>query len=1284
MDDSLKDLWAKFTDKSDEKFFRKFVRGFVSQWEAKVSPNWELLVTARLEGDRDEGPRLADLPEELLPALSKFLFVGRDEAEEGALQPGSVERGKDVLKCLIIICQCPENIPLVASMDFVQQVTQTDTLLLQHLLEMASSFFGKRAKAEVSQLRSEIVEFILQSCHLLETIYDPYFRWRAFLCGKKEDVEDVDDIPPTPVALHQETVPFLYESFETALADQFPTIAQEMITVFGAAVSGARHNAIRAISPATTKMLLKTVRDSAETSEEVHVGAICATAKSIQILHELPMDERQLDIGTVIEQYEQVLTSLAAREGVTLATLIEGVSMVTRMLNVRRQPTELQAALAKNGMIETLLKVIKECRLDPKLQKMLLPVVISRLSLLLRECEPACQRMMRVDGYKQLFDVVESLGMPDKNTLHAILSMATHSSDQTTSKSKQIKNIEPIKYLLKWIAESDFENHQLQVWLTENLLTVCSSSIQNKMLCCQTGTILDVMRVLDLHSRLHDRSAVALLRLIESLGVHSISPYELKKLIMLLQDKEGDDGERTVRFPYRSHVIHVISSMAKNDGYDVCRQYFDIGPGDKGLSVPTIRQWQGPGHGFAFHCWIRLDSVVAAAEQSSSGRPKERRRQLYSFYTASGNGFEAFFTPTGVLVVSVASKKEFLAVPLTDYPLNDERWHCLEISHASGKRPFGSSTLSIYVDGNKRLECPLKYPPMGEPVSHCQIGSPLHRGNIPALNSADLAAGKQSLKDGIVDAIKFGIPGVINLPGSLKSAAGSGGQNDPHVKWTLIGLEDQLWGQSASLCGQLGMIACFGDAISSAQAKLLHLLGPNQGLSFASEDDRPEVSDLLSRVVFFYSARAAHSNVCPNLHSPSKYDAHVAAEPNCTQDVKDVINCIGGVQVLFPLLETAATDEGEEIDKAATDFLSLGASEKSPAAAAAGNDDWEMLPSSSFSDWKLEQNAISGFLTLVKNLVSGHTVNLEQLMRGGGVSVIGALLQRARPRLIDVNVLMAAQLLVELAHASKDGKLLFQIYQHVLFDFRIWSRSEFHVQIGHVQYVSTIVRDDRKFFRKKFGVQFLLDVIKKHYSPGSSSSSCSLSKEDCRTMRASLFGLVRFYLTRDVGWKEAHPIVSFLLAEKNETLCRELAEVITQYLESKQAKDQMFLIMYESRRADLLYCLLLEQGPERPLRLAVLRLITCLLRTNRVSVRHKYRMHLAECRYLGFMHLWFRQHSMQQQLSAASTPSPPESISDAANTPSLPSKEEILLLLDQVRNIYYCSKSAGSQIMFFR
>ena len=56
-----------------------------------------------------------------------------------------------------------------------------------------------------------------------------------------------------------------------------------------------------------------------------------------------------------------------------------------------------------------------------------------------------------------------------------------------------------------------------------------------------------------LHSRLDGKSVIELLLLLKSLGMHSITPLELKNLVALLKDQ----------FPYKSHVIHVLSSMSK-------------------------------------------------------------------------------------------------------------------------------------------------------------------------------------------------------------------------------------------------------------------------------------------------------------------------------------------------------------------------------------------------------------------------------------------------------------------------------------------------------------------------------------------------------------------------------------------------------------------------------------------------------------------------------------------------------------------------------------------------
>ena len=97
-----------------------------------------------------------------------------------------------------------------------------------------------------------------------------------------------------------------------------------------------------------------------------------------------------------------------------------------------------------------------------------------------------------------------------------------------------------------------------------------------------------------------------------------------------------------------------------------------------------------------------------------------------------------------------------------------------------------------------------------------------------------------------------------------------------------------------------------------------------------------------------------------------------------------------------------------------------------------------------------------------------------------------------------------------------------------------------YFQIGHIQYLSTLIKDDRKFFRKKFGTQFFLDVVRVHYA------SCpALNKDDCKTIRASLFGLVKFYLQKDVSSKDVLPIVNFILTVKQEGKIFNFVQVVS-------------------------------------------------------------------------------------------------------------------------------------------
>ena len=732
-----------------------------------------------------------------------------------------------------------------------------------------------------------------------------------------------------------------------------------------------------------------------------------------------------------------------------------------------------------------------------------------------------------------------------------------------------------------------------------------------RMLCCEFSLIKDIITTLKSHERLQRLSAEFLLKLVESLGQHSLSSSEMKILIKLLQNKPEDGlyPDNTTEFPYKSHVIHIISSIAKGDGFEHCKHYFDIQEPTDGVTVPSIREWPGPVQGFTFHAWVRLDPMKTA-----SGGTGQMRRQLYSFYTNSGVGLEAFFVPDGSLVVATAYKKDFLATKVEDVPINDEEWHSVTICQAGGKRPFGVSQLLVYIDGAERKSSALKYPNFTEPFVYCKIGAELDRANATSITSDPTS--KLSIRDNIKDAIKSSVPGVFALPAYLKS-----GNNDPNIQWTMIGMEEVMWGRSMCLQGQLGPVYVLDDCLSSNQVKLLHNLGSNKTLSSElSIESSPELTEVAAKIIFSYSARVCSNFICTNL-SPSQssnFDGHTLAKPQQTSDAKDAINCLGGIQVLFPLLETGLVlgDGSMMMDSS---YLSL--SQDSPSrnnSVESETNEWEMLPSSSFSDWKLEKNPVSGFLTLIKNFIINHPVNQEQLMRGGGVAIIGELLQNVDSKMIDVNVLMAAQLFVELASVTKQTKLLYQFYQSILFDFRIWSRSEFHLQIGHTQYIASLMMADRKYFRKKFGIQFLLDVIRQHYS---GSNSSGLTSEDNKTIRSALFGMIKFFLQKEVNAKEVSSITNFIFTFRKSEVLIEALDMLLSYFESKHVRDQMILIMAEPRCIDLIFCLLLEEKLSNTARNQIYKLIFALLRTNKISNRHKSRLHLQDVGYLGFLYM---------------------------------------------------------------
>ena len=229
-------------------------------------------------------------------------------------------------------------------------------------------------------------------------------------------------------------------------------------------------------------MLLKTIRDSDATSQELHICAIFCSAKSIQLLHCVPMFERQVDINNVIGQYHQILKSLNEKESCSMPTLVEGVSVLSKILHNVDSLIELKTILASNGTIQLLLDLIRDCKLDKNGRKMLLPVVIDTLSLLLCDCPLANEKMIKSQGYEHLFNEVNGLGPPDSTILKAILAMATHGSQNDMVRCLKIQSrnsLNAVKKQSKYSQNLVSKCSQKQSKVSQNAVELQSKCSQN-------------------------------------------------------------------------------------------------------------------------------------------------------------------------------------------------------------------------------------------------------------------------------------------------------------------------------------------------------------------------------------------------------------------------------------------------------------------------------------------------------------------------------------------------------------------------------------------------------------------------------------------------------------------------------------------------------------------------------------------------------------------------------------------------------------------------------------
>ncbi|XP_028984475.1 neurobeachin-like protein 2 isoform X2 [Betta splendens] len=1237
--DRLYELWMLYYTKKDVGYLQQWLEAFVASFERLIDV--QSLEPRRLEDSSSEVPLL---PREVLVLLSTQLWHSVLHLSRSAEDNGSTPHPLLLIKFFIIVCRNMENIDPEKTPGFVFETIKLLDFCLGQL---------KKGDGEQSSLKL-VVQYGLVLC---ESLFDPYQTWRRRLAGEEVSLLERNKYKFSPLALPEELPALFHESLQGS--ESIPeALTLRLVHLQGAVISGGKKNALLSVTPQSVEDLFAVLRAwccrASPQPKDAGLPRLtlrCLTAM-IHLLHASSPAERQVEIKAILESYFQLLNWNRPPSGdpprrqnwedSLISLQSQMLTAVPEILQCSDRPV-LQAVFLNNNCFEHILRLIQNSKLfqsnrrklelevvsdlteievDQVLDKGSDSITVHALGVLtaIMSNSPSAKEVFKERiGYPQLFDVLKSQGQPTKRLLQELMNMAVE-GEHAHAHHLGISNDQPLLLLLQWLPELSGQR-DLQLLVAQWLTTVCSGSLSCRTVAVEAGMMGALLQVLSQPHNLDRQCADALLGLLQHLGSLCLRPEELKSLLRLLR-VDRDSGSVPWRVhPYCTRIIRVLSAMAAREGQASALQYFDLTPPMTGIMVPTVQRW--PGSGFAFHAWLCLNMEFPSCHSDFSNNRKPssvafgsgaqhdigkgpRRKQLYSFFTASGTGLEAFFTMEGVLVVAVCTKKDYMAVALPEVPLADSQWHSVAIVHIQGRRPFGQNLVTIYVDGEQRKTAQLRFPSLSEPFTSCCIGSAGHRTtttttspNLPMTSSSSPSP-------------EFAFP--AHAPSLIRSqsfpASFAGGRWGPTVGEPVhtipAGLQDTEWGTPTSLDGLLGTAFICHEALQQNQAKALFAAGPNHVSLFKADG---ELSDLNGKLLLYYTPQAFKSQICLDLSPNHQYDGRLTGHRVVNWDIKDVLNVVGGIGVLLPLLEQVCEAEqayngGQEISDLLGPELT---SSRGPAAM--------LLPLNKSAEGRLERNSVAAFLLLVKNLIRNHPVNQESLLHCHGPSVIGAMLGKVPGSMMDMNVLMACQLLLEQVYNEGNSPLLQQLYQHLLFDFRVWTRSHFAVCLAHVQYLASVINKSKQRMKRKYGVQYLLDTIRTHYSAEKDGSALS---EEKQTIQTSLFALLKDFL-KSPSPEELHCVFAYILSVAEERQVVRALEVLYDLLRNNPPREQVQAVLLDWG-AEQLYCLLLSPSFGDEAREMVFRVLYKLLKSERVSERNKQRLKLKDFGYCGLVY----------------------------------------------------------------
>ncbi|BFG19464.1 hypothetical protein CerSpe_057380 [Prunus speciosa] len=709
--------------------------------------------------------------------------------------------------------------------------------------------------------------------------------------------------------------------------------------------------------------------------------------------------------------------------------------------------------------------------------------VLQTLTCLLagNDASKATFRVLAGKGYQTLQSLLLEFcqSRSSEGLLNALLDMLVDGKFDMKSGPK-IKNEDVIILYLRVLRESSDSSQHNGLDVFQQLLR---DSISNRASCVRAGML---NFLLDWFSQEDNDSVILkIAQLIQVVGGHSTSGKDIRKIFALLRSEKIGNRQQ-----YCSLLLSSVLSMLNEKGPTA---FFDFSGNDSGIIIKTPVQWP-LNKGFSFSCWLRVENF-----------PRSGKMGLFNFLAENGRGCMAALAKDKLLYESMNLKRQSVQLQVN---IVRKKWHFLCITHSIGRAFSGGSLLRCYVDGDLVSSERCRYAKVNELLTSCRIGA---KFDIP-LYDDDFAM--ESVKD------------------------------------------------SHPFLGQVGPVYLFNDAISSEQVQGIYSLGPSYMYSFldneaASSKDNPVLSGVLdvkdglaSKIVFGLNAQACDGrklfNVSPMLDHVSDRNSFEATVMVGTQQcsrrlLQQIIYCVGGVSVFFPLIAQSEKYENEE----------------------SGQFEHTLpIPIT-------RERVTAEVIELIASVLDENIANQQQMHLLSGFSILGFLLQSVPPQQLNLETLSALKHLFNVvANCGLAELLTKEAISSIFLNPLIWLYTVYKVQRELYMFLIQQFDNDPRLLKSLCRLPRVIDIIRQFYwdNPKSRFSIGSMpllhpvtkqvlgerpSNEEIRKIRLLLLSLGEMSLRQKIAAADIRALIAFFETSQDSTCIEDVLHMIIRALSQK-------------------------------------------------------------------------------------------------------------------------------------